>query len=80
MAFRNNRPKSVVVPLWNLPKMFPQEIHQNQFLRNLIIVEEYSHDESVICSLQNPRKMAFKKIAQRITKIASKSNLARFGA
>ncbi|CAL1398503.1 unnamed protein product [Linum trigynum] len=81
MAFRKNRPKSVMVPLCNLPKMDPEEIRQNWPWMDLIVVEELPQAESTIFILQNPRKMAFqKKIAQIITKMPSQNILAQFGA
>ncbi|CAL1351955.1 unnamed protein product [Linum trigynum] len=53
MAFRKNRPKSVMA-LWDLPKIDPEDIRSNRCLMDLIIVEEYPQTESVICILLNP--------------------------
>ncbi|CAL1386238.1 unnamed protein product [Linum trigynum] len=36
----SEKPKSLMVPLWNLPKMDPESIHPNWHLMDLIIVEE----------------------------------------
>ncbi|CAL1351952.1 unnamed protein product [Linum trigynum] len=50
----SNRPKLVMVSLWDLPKIDQADIRPNRCLMDLIIVEEYPLTKSVICSLQNP--------------------------
>ncbi|CAL1403423.1 unnamed protein product [Linum trigynum] len=71
MAFPKNRPKSVMVLLWNLAKIAPEIFRPNRCLIDLFIRKEYPLAESVICSLQNLRKMTFRKNRLKITKMPS---------
>ncbi|CAL1399014.1 unnamed protein product [Linum trigynum] len=61
MAFRINCPKSEMLAFWNLPKIDPENIRPNRCLMDSIIVADLPQAESVICSLQYPKKMAFRR-------------------